>query len=124
MEPFATVEDLEKHWHPLTDEQEVVAEQLLESASALIRNEFPDIDSRIAAGKLSSRVPLVITVEMVKRVMRNPEGALQKTTGPFSVTYHADALAAELFLTDEDRRQLRPRRKMMARTIRTRPGLW
>ena len=50
--PFANLADLRKHWPALPSEDETEAEQKLIEAALMIRQQFKDIDSRIARGDI------------------------------------------------------------------------
>lgn len=123
MEPFATVQDVEDLWRQLSGQEQEVAEHLLVSASAIIRREFPTVDTRLGAGELDETVVKTVTVDMTKRVLRNPAGVMQQTTGPYSITFDREALASRLHLLDEERALLRPKLKRRRGTIRLRAGL-
>jgi hypothetical protein len=69
-DPFADPSDVAARWRPLSDVESATASALLDDASALIRAEYPDIDSRIAAGVLSAASVLAVTAGMVKRSAR------------------------------------------------------
>lgn len=107
---FATVEDIKSRWLtgtiPATDAQLTV---LIGDAEDIILGEYPTIEASVSGGD----VPLVRVVRvvsrMVNRVLRNPEGlrTVSEGTGPFqgSTTYGGDN-PGELYLTDDDRRDL------------------
>ena len=101
-DPFATVGDLANLWRPLSTAEQATAAMLLTAASAIIRARVAGIDDRLTDGTLDPALPQVVTVEMVRRRMVNPDGALAQSVGPYSVSYHKTA-STGLVLTDEDR---------------------
>lgn len=88
----------------------------LDAASALIRSET---GRRWLVEGVPTDVPAevaVICVEVAARLWRNPEGAIQETTGPFTQRL-PDKFADGLFLTATEKSQL-------ARYKLGRMGLW
>lgn len=76
-ESFASPEDIEGIWRPLSEAETIVATNRLAQASEYIRQQFRlarrDADAEIASGRLSSKLLQGITVDMAHRVMLNPE---------------------------------------------------
>jgi len=106
---YATVEDLEATWHPLSDADKAVATTLLNYASILIRQAFPDIDSRMDASEDLTDLVRFVCIEMVKRAMRNPDGYTYQTVGPFSFQRDTKGLASgALGLLDSEVELLSP----------------
>ena len=70
MEPFATVEDLEKRLGVSYDDTERDQVQaLIEDVSALIRQARPSIDADILAERISTDVVRMVTCQVVARYM-------------------------------------------------------
>lgn len=112
-ESFATVEDLEKRWRPLTEDEKGTATALLEDASVQIRAEFTDVDERINATPplLDAAVPRMIVCAMVKRAMlapvdQAPVSAQQQSAGPFSQSNTFANPMGDLYLTSRERKML------------------
>lgn len=126
---WATVQDIQDRWLtgelPATDAQIQV---LIDDAEDKILSEFPKTPENVTAGVLREGTVRRVVARMVNRVLRNPEGyrTTQSTTGPFSEsTTHGGDNPGEVYLTDDDRRDLageRARRK--AYTVSTIPGGW
>lgn len=119
---FATVEDVKSRWLtgaiPATDAQ---LETLIGDAEDIILGEFPNAETDVPAAR-GARV----VARMVLRVLRNPEGVrtVQESTGPFggSTTFGGDN-PGELYLTDDDRRDLGGKRSSgRAFTVSTIPA--
>lgn len=112
MADFATVEDLEAFWRPLTATEQTRATELLGYASALIRTEWPDIDDRIAEGKLDPALAKFVALSMVKRVLTagDMEGVSwsSQTAGPYTTSATYKNPMGNLYLTGDERRLLSP----------------
>jgi hypothetical protein len=139
-EPFATQDDVETALvRPLTTTEANYIDGLIGQASALLRNEAPSIDDRIARygvdptdkSALSPATVAAVVAGVVKRYMVNPTGiaSTSQTDGPFSLST-SYALRSEketrgaLQITRDDLLVLFPNRKRLrAGMIRTRPAL-
>lgn len=117
MADFATVTQLESRWRPLTSAESTRAAVLLADASAQIRVECPDIDTRIttqegaSAPELDPIVPERVVCDMVKRAMLaavdQPAMAnYQQTAGPFSQSGTFVNPTGDIYLTKNERRLL------------------
>lgn len=93
-----------------TDEQLVDA--LLADAQAVILAEFPAIQDRITSGALAQGVLTMVQVRMVSRVLRNPENLTywQQNTGPFGQGKNYGTGNTDIWLTDEERELLAPKK--------------
>lgn len=102
---FATVEDLEKRWHALTQEERERAELLLSDASEIIRTRYPHAPDRVSAEVLRA-----VVCAMVRRAMTSAdrEGITQETetTGPFSNSFTYANPGQNLYITKEERELL------------------
>jgi hypothetical protein len=125
---FAVAADVAAVWRPLTAAETEVAGTLVTYASALLRSLVPNIDQRITDGDLDGALARLAVVQMVKRVLINPEGVRSEseTTGPFSEskTWDVGRAVGRLSVTAEDLalvagRAAGPR----VRSIRLQPGL-
>lgn len=106
-EPFATVDDVHD-LRPLSGSERGLAQTLLRYASALMRRQVPSLDARIADGTLDPLLPQLVAVQMVVRVLRNPDGIRQETVGPSSITYDTTQAVGQLMLTAADLATLSP----------------
>lgn len=86
-EPFADSSDLQARWRTLTSEEVDRADVLLADASNMIRDRWPDVDARIAAGSLLADSLKRVVCNMVKVAMLSvdTEGleSIAVNTGPF-----------------------------------------
>jgi hypothetical protein len=81
---------------------------LLKRASQLVRDTYPRLDERIAAGTIPADSAGLAVLNMVARVMRNPQGLRSESTGPFSRAYDPDAASGMLQISDADAGLLLP----------------
>ncbi len=113
-EPFASLNDLVKHWPDLPEELHEVAETKLSEASIIIRGLYPGIDGRISSGKLDSDVVKLVVCQMVTTALKRELDASDGddvsqqtfTAGPFSQSLSFRAREASLFLTKLHRQLL------------------
>lgn len=95
---YASVEDVQARLNrPLTDEEEQIAETLLEDVEAIIRSRVPDLEER---AEDENYLALVVMVEAnaVLRVLRNPDGYRQETEGNYSYSLSAAVASGHLFV--------------------------
>lgn len=108
MVAFATVDDVEARWRPLSADESVQAATLLEDASDMIRVRWSDVDDRVAAGSLAAGSLVRVVAGMVKRAMLVGDAAgLESVTqqaGPFGLTQQVANPTGGLYLTAEDAR--------------------
>lgn len=104
--PLATVQDLSDWLDQPIDPANSRAVAVLSAASSLVRS-YTQQDWVDEAGALVEVPDDVVTVvlQVAERKWRNPTGAIQETTGPFSVRY-SERSGDGLFLTDTERRML------------------
>ena len=82
MPAFATIDDVQSYWRPLSDSEEVRVTVLLDQVSALIRHHIPTIDTRIADAKID---PILVTGVAVRTVIeRGPKG---KRSAAFAIDW-------------------------------------
>lgn len=108
---YATAADLAARWRPLSTSEEQRAIVLLADAGVRIRSACPDVDARLDAATLDPDVPLIVSVEMVRRAMMSPvdQPAVtnsQTQVGPFSAGLTYANPTADLYLTKAERRML------------------
>lgn len=111
MTAFATPDDLESRWRPLTPAERATADELLSDASAILRAECSGIDARIDDGRLDPAVPRMVVCAMVKRAMIAGDMAAgvsshQQTAGPFSQSLSFVNPTGDLYLTKAERKRI------------------
>lgn len=92
--PLATAAQVGNVWRPLSDAEQAVVTARLAQASRMLRQRFPDLDARIADGRLDPSLAADAAVGMVLRLVRLPGGLRSETTGPFRRDYIVDGEAA------------------------------
>lgn len=111
MEPFATIDDLEAEWRPLSPDEVETARRRLATASLLIRRIKPSIDDEIQQDDVLREVVTFVVCDMVKNSMTTadvPHGVSQLTTGtgPFSHTMQFANPGEDLYFKKMHRRLL------------------
>jgi len=84
----ATTADIEARWRPLTAQEETVAAALVGDAWLLLKRADSTIETRLDAepATLDAELVKIVIVEMVKRVLRNPDGITQESIQDYSYT--------------------------------------
>lgn len=122
MDSLADLDDLKQLLYPakIADADATLFTGLLMRASALLRQKAPHTDARIADGSLDPLIASTVVAGIVKRFIKNPDGASSKTTstGPYSTSlsfvdrYEGSdgslAVRGGLQVTKSDLDQLRP----------------
>lgn len=72
MADFAEIESIEAAWRPLTTAEKTRAQYYLGMASRRIRRRWPDVDDRLASGKLDSDDVSDVVVELVLGAIGGP----------------------------------------------------
>jgi hypothetical protein len=98
--PLATPADVEARWRPLSDEESMVAETLIQDVSDQLRLRLPDVDDRISGGDLTASSVAGVVVAPVIRFLRNPNGYDSERIGDYSYTRSANG--GDLLLTADD----------------------
>lgn len=111
MEPFATIEDLEAEWRPLSPDEKETAERRIATSSLLIRRLKPSIDDEISDDEVLREVVTFVVCDMVRNSMNTaevPHGVSQFTnsTGPFSQTMQFSNPGEDLYFRKMHRRLL------------------
>lgn len=138
--PLAIPSDVEDLWRPLTPADYPRVPNLIDKASALLRQRLPWVDARVTrfrldptdAGGLDPLTVASVVATVVKRFLVNPDGATNsgETTGPYSQTkgfaLRGDKdVRGELYVSDQDVKNLLVPSKGLPRigTIKSRPRL-
>lgn len=107
MTVYATVQDVEDAWRPLSDEEETRADKLLGYASAKMRMLVPDLDAGLDDGTIEALAAESVCVSLVKRSMTagdTGDGVTQSTNavGQVSTSVSYANPMGTMYLTDED----------------------
>lgn len=100
---YATVDDVEARLGRELDEQEArIVTTRLNDAELLIRARIPDLDARIADGRLDVMTVRMIEAEAVLRLVRNPAGYTSETDGSYSYTLSEAVASGRLSILPEE----------------------
>lgn len=106
MAALATVEDVAARWRPLTSEEVLIVQTLLDDASDIVRVRFPSVDADIASGAVSAATAVRVVAGMVRRAMmnRDTEGVTQgsETVGPFTQSASFANPNGNLYMSKDD----------------------
>jgi len=122
--PLATVDEYTDLFGPLSAARASLARALLRSASQLIRDAYPSVDTRIVAGAVSADTVGLAVLQMTARVLRNPNGLRSESTGPFTRSYDSELASGLLALTAAEETMLAGKKtaRRRAGTIWARPS--
>lgn len=128
--------DLEDMWRPLSPDENTRAYNLIEKASALLRQALPSVDDRIAAFQADARDPAgldpvavsMVVATMVKRFLSNVQGVASEGVGPYHVAYAIRGekdVRGELQVTQTDLDSLKPHSSKRSKfgSIKTSPAM-
>lgn len=84
-EPLATPADVRDRW-PAVDAEDRLLSVRVAEASALLRALVPDVDDRLADGRVEPLLVVGAVADAVGRFLRNPDRlrSFTTTTGPYS----------------------------------------
>lgn len=127
MEPFAYPPDVAAIWRPLGEDEIGQVTARIAQASRLLRDEVPDVggfslDERIDNGSLERATVRDVVVGMVHRVMLNPEGLRQESTGPFGRTFDTAISSGEMTITKREMDRLTGRKSTGSKAGTIKPG--
>lgn len=111
---WATPDDIRDRWaasKPLLADDEKIQKHIDDAEDAIL-TEFPNLYEDVP-GKFPLARAVRVVSRMVIRFLRNSDGirSQNSTTGPFSdQTVYGGDHPGEVYLTDEDRRDLSPRK--------------
>lgn len=81
---YASFADVQNRWMEPLNNQQTVIETRLDDAELLITNRIPDLDDKVASGKIDEAMVVLVESEMLIRLIRNPEGYMQESDGSYS----------------------------------------
>lgn len=126
---FAAIEDVETIWgQALVDPDRARIEARIAQASAVIREADPlvgglTIDERVAVSPSFGVVVRGVVVDMVHRLLMNPQGQLEVGVDDARVRYDASVSTGQLYLSDTEWRTLfGARRRAGGRAFMVTPG--
>lgn len=94
MGQFANTSDIATRWQGYVQSQhQQPAQAYIEEAEAIILQQYPNLQSRINKG-FPKVIVTGVVVDMVKRVLQNPEGFRSEDDGDYSYDFGAGSNAA------------------------------
>ncbi len=107
---YASPEDVQATWRPLSDAEFEVAQTFSEWASIKLRARVPNLDVRIAAneGDLADLARFTVAA-VVKRAMLNPEGWREEAIDDYRRVRDSAIASGALYVSSEDAADLMPR---------------
>lgn len=120
--PLATLGEYTELYGSLTIARQATCRALLKRASQLVRDSYPGIDDKITAGTVAADSVGLAVLNMVARVMRNPDGLRSQTTGPISKAFDMEAASGMLEITDAETSLLIPPGGSTGRNAKGRMG--
>lgn len=106
MAVYATPDDIEARWRPLSAEERDRAQVLASDASIRLRLKYPTLDARLTSGDLDPEAAAMVVAGMVKRAMLAPSGEAvvqqSQQAGPFGVQQTFSNPMGNLYVTAED----------------------
>lgn len=100
---YATIADVElRLGRDLSTEEEAQVSELLEDVETLIRIRVPDLDEKVANGTIPERLVVMIEVNAVVRVLRNPDAYVSETDGNYSYTRSQNGASGFLELLPQE----------------------
>lgn len=108
---FATVQDLSSRWRPLSPEETIRAEVLLEDASLLIEAEYKRANIEIDLNdEFSSSARKIVCCSIVKRVLASTIDGdykqMSRTAGSFNEQFTFANPSGDMYLTAREYRML------------------
>jgi hypothetical protein len=94
---YATTTDVETRLgRQLTPDETIQVGELLEDVEAIIKINIPDLDVKVADGTIPLRIVVMVEVNAVLRVLKNPDAYVSETDGNYSYTRSTDGASGYL----------------------------
>ena len=85
-----------------TPEQNQQAQGFLDDAEWQIKQRFPDLAERLAAGTVTIETLARVEVRAVRRIMLNPDGKDNEKIDDYSYGFNSDIANSEVAISDEE----------------------
>ena len=108
MPALAIFDDIEGMWRPLSVAEQVVATNWLVRASAMVRANVPGLDVRIVTDPNLGVLATGVVVDMVLRVLKNPEGKLEESIDDYRYRRDSTTSSGALYLSPAEQASLMP----------------
>ena len=100
---YASACEVAVRWaRELSCEERKLVEVRLEDVERLIRRRIPDLDERIASGKVNVDDVVQVEADAVLRLARNPEGYVSETDGNYTYQLSKDLATGQLSVTSDE----------------------
>lgn len=83
-------------------EYEDVIETRLQDAELILKSKISDLDTRVTAGTIDPETVTYVEVEMILRLLRNPEGYMQESDGNYSYMLSQQLASGKLEVATEE----------------------
>lgn len=104
----ANVSDIVARFRPLSDLEIINAQAFLEDAWELMQTRRPTIEADMAAETVREGNVIRVLVNMVLRVLRNPEGKISESIDDYSYTRDNTAASGVLMIFDDELDDITP----------------
>lgn len=100
--------------------------RVISKAQARLKDRFPNLDERIAAGHPSADTVTGVIEDMVLRVLRNPNGYRSVAIDDYNRTIDSALSAGRLYLSEDEAALLAPPRRRLGhvRSVRASAPRW
>lgn len=85
-----------------TSAQSAQAQAFLDDAEWQIKQRFPDLAERLAAGTVTIETLARVEVRAVRRIMLNPDGKDNEKIDDYSYGFNSDIANSEVAISDEE----------------------
>lgn len=106
--PLADPDDVAGIWRPLTTAELAAAEGQIRFASAIVRQQVPSVDARLAAGTLDPDLVRGVVASMVQRVLMNPDRNSEVAIDDMRLKKDASISSGNLYLSAAELALLQP----------------
>jgi hypothetical protein len=105
----ATLSDVEDRFHrAFTDRELVNVKFWLEDAWWLLTTRLPELEANITAELVTTENVRRVVVDMVHRLLKNPDGLVRESIDDYSYARSANAASGALTVSDYELAQLTP----------------
>lgn len=108
MPALAIADDIAGMWRPLSAAEYVVATNWIVRASAMVRFNVPGLDARIVADPNLGVLAKGVVVDMVLRVLKNPDGKLEESIDDYRYRRDSATSSGALYLSAAEQSSLVP----------------
>lgn len=104
----ATLGDVEARWRPLTADEQITTQTLMDDTWAMLTGRLSALEANLTAGTVSPANVVRVVCAIVVRVLRNPEGLLEEQSDDYRYRRDQAVSTGQLFVTDQEIADLSP----------------